>query len=250
MNLFLHVIPWGGRFSWVWWLALIFQFMAKSILSFAMYKGILGAYINVMGLHIHSVWSGPLALIYITLSIEWFCKQTLKALISLCRCAGWSRHSLSAHALMSHFHNHAIMCELLYEKLFFQMCSSKVEIQGEDPEWFLRGFDLIILPYLPYVLGQTGLYKQCRPRSDAAECSIWSGTTLFVTHPAISHAVIDSKMDVLKRRIMKSVPYLSNFLKISPWKWNFESVGLDWAPQNSLNRPLRSACIAVQPDQS
>ena len=104
------------------------------------------------------------ALVYITLSIGWFCKQTLKALISLCRCPGWSRHSLSAHALKSHFHNHAVMCEPLYEKLFFQMCSSKVEIQGGDPEWFLRGFDLIILPYLPYVLGQTGLHKQCRPR--------------------------------------------------------------------------------------
>ena len=30
------------------------------------------------------------------------------------------------------------------------------------------GFDLIKLQYLPYVLGQTDLSKQCRPRSDAA----------------------------------------------------------------------------------
>ena len=28
-----------------------------------------------------------------------------------------------------------------------------------------------------------GLSKQCRPRSDAADCSIWSGSTLFATHP-------------------------------------------------------------------
>ena len=27
-------------------------------------------------------------------------------------------------------------------------------------------------PYLTQVFGQTGLNKQCRPRSDAAECSI------------------------------------------------------------------------------
>ena len=40
---------------------------------------------------------------------------------------------------------------------------------GADPGGFLSGFDLIILPYLLYVFGQTGLTKQWRPRSDAAK---------------------------------------------------------------------------------
>ena len=35
------------------------------------------------------------------------------------------------------------------------------------------------ITYLPWVFGQTGQSKQCRPRSDAAICSIWSGSTLF-----------------------------------------------------------------------
>ena len=43
----------------------------------------------------------------------------------------------------------------------------------------------ILLPYLPYVFGQTGLSKQFRPRWDAAERGVSSGSTLFATHPAI-----------------------------------------------------------------
>ena len=41
------------------------------------------------------------------------------------------------------------------------------------------------LPYLSYVFGQTGLSKQFRPRWDAAEFGVSSGSTLFATHPAI-----------------------------------------------------------------
>ena len=40
------------------------------------------------------------------------------------------------------------------------------------------------IPYLPYVFGQTGLSKQYRPRWDAAERGVSSGSTLFPTHPA------------------------------------------------------------------
>ena len=43
----------------------------------------------------------------------------------------------------------------------------------------------IILPYLPEVLGQTYLSKQCKPRPDVAEHGIWSGSTLFATYPAV-----------------------------------------------------------------
>ena len=72
-----------------------------------------------------------------------------------------------------------------------------------------EGCDLIILPYLLYVFGQTVLSKQCRPRSDAAERGVWSGSTLFATHPAILHTFTGSKMDLLKRSTKKSVPNLS-----------------------------------------
>ena len=42
-----------------------------------------------------------------------------------------------------------------------------------------------LLPYLPYVFGQTGLSKQYRPRWDAAKRGVSSGSTLFATHPAV-----------------------------------------------------------------
>ena len=43
----------------------------------------------------------------------------------------------------------------------------------------------IILPHLAEVLVQASLSKQCGPWSDAAECGIWSGPSLFATHPDI-----------------------------------------------------------------
>ena len=85
---------------------------------------------------------------------------------------------------------------------------------GAYPGGFLRGFDLIILPYLLYVFGQTGLSKQCRPRSDATERGVWSGSTLFAIHPAIMHTFSGSKMDLLKRSTGENVPNLSNVSKI------------------------------------
>ena len=62
---------------------------------------------------------------------------------------------------------------------------------------------------------RTGLSKQCKPRSDAAERGAWSESTLFGTHPVILHIFTGSKQDLLKRRIWKSVPNLSNLSKIS-----------------------------------
>ena len=41
--------------------------------------------------------------------------------------------------------------------------------------------------------------RQYRPRSDAAEHCIWSGSTLFVNHPVVLYRYISkSKMDLLK----------------------------------------------------
>ena len=49
--------------------------------------------------------------------------------------------------------------------------------------WFLER--KVRLPYLPLVFGQTGPRKQCRPRSDAADCVVWSGSTRFATHSSV-----------------------------------------------------------------
>ena len=40
-------------------------------------------------------------------------------------------------------------------------------------------------PHNPKNCDRLGWAKQCRTRLDAAECGIWSGSTLFVTHPAV-----------------------------------------------------------------
>ena len=37
-----------------------------------------------------------------------------------------------------------------------------------------------------YVFGLTGLSKQWKPKSDAAGRGFWSGSILFVAHPAVS----------------------------------------------------------------
>ena len=41
----------------------------------------------------------------------------------------------------------------------------------------------------------TCLNKQCRPRSDMAECGVCSESTLFATHPAVSDTT-DTKIDL------------------------------------------------------
>ena len=52
------------------------------------------------------------------------------------------------------------------------------------------------IPYLTWVFEQTGLHKQCRPLSDAAERGVWSGSTLIAIHPPILDALTSSEMDV------------------------------------------------------
>ena len=43
----------------------------------------------------------------------------------------------------------------------------------------------LAVSYLPWVLQQTGLSKQCTPRSDASFCSIWSVSAWFATDLAL-----------------------------------------------------------------
>ena len=61
-----------------------------------------------------------------------------------------------------------------------------------------REFDLKELPYFHYAFGQASLSKQCRPRSDAAERGVWSGSTHFAIHTAILNTLIGSKMGVFE----------------------------------------------------
>ena len=116
------------------------------------------------------------------------------------------------------------------EKILGRITAAKL---GADPAGFLRGVDLIVLPYLLYVFGQTSLSKQSRPRSDAAERGVWSGSTLFATHPAILHIFIGNKIDVYKEKYPKFIIYPK-----FPWKWNFESKGGS-IPEPPLNPPLK-----------
>ena len=47
--------------------------------------------------------------------------------------------------------------------------ATNLDFSEVDPREFPRGVDLIILPYLLYICGETGLCKPCIPRSDATE---------------------------------------------------------------------------------
>ena len=71
---------------------------------------------------------------------------------------------------------------------------------GGDFKFFLRVFDLIKLQYFLYVFGKISLRKQCRPRPDAAERGVWSGSTLYATHQAIVYTFICCKMDFIEEK--------------------------------------------------
>ena len=42
----------------------------------------------------------------------------------------------------------------------------------------LKSLSMHQILYLPWVVGQTGLSKQCRQSSDTTECSVWSRSTV------------------------------------------------------------------------
>ena len=52
-----------------------------------------------------------------------------------------------------------------------------------------------------FVMLKISLSKQCRPRSDTAECGIRSESTLFAIYSVILHTFIGNKMDLLRRSI-------------------------------------------------
>ena len=50
----------------------------------------------------------------------------------------------------------------------------------------LSGYEICILNVHEHtVLGKTGLSKQWKPRSNKTACGIWSGSTMFATHPSV-----------------------------------------------------------------
>ena len=51
------------------------------------------------------------------------------------------------------------------------------------------------------IIGRIDLRRQCRTRSDTAECGIFSVFILFATHPAILHIFTGSETGLLKRSI-------------------------------------------------
>ena len=61
------------------------------------------------------------------------------------------------------------------KSVFLYLCTKSLWIQSEMKS----------VSGLLSVFVQTGLSKQSRLRSDTPECVIWSGSTLFATHPAI-----------------------------------------------------------------
>ena len=113
--------------------------------------------------------------------------------------------------------------------LFSVKCCFIFDYTGEAPGRFLRGvqFNHITVLTLRIPLGQTGKSKQCRPRSDAAERGVWSGSTLFVTSQQFYTHSQAVKMDLLKRSRRKNVPNLSNFIQNFPWKWKWIHAGFD-----------------------
>ena len=110
------------------------------------------------------------------------------------------------------------------------LCIAQGHIQD-----FWRGVDLIILLCILYLFRQTVLSKQCRPWSDATECGIWSGSTLFATHPEQTFFVY---IQLAKRTCWREVSgKVSQIYPKCPVKIKFcIKRGIDWTP---LNPPPR-----------
>ena len=72
---------------------------------------------------------------------------------------------------------------LIWDRHTQDLCSITI------PKCFITWKTAIMLKYMYIItlkyLGQAGLCKQCRTRSDTPECSIWSGSTLLTIHTAI-----------------------------------------------------------------
>ena len=102
-------------------------------------------------------------------------------------------------------------------------------------QYDFRGEVDLIISYLLCVFGQTGQSKQCSPSSDAAKRGVWSGSTLFATHPAILHAqVVNGLVKKCKEKSPKFIfPHENELLSQGGG-----GGGLNWIPPPPLNPPL------------
>ena len=98
----------------------------------------------------------------------------------------WPTSAVSAFSLVLFFFSHPVV------KLFWLFSPisllpfSRRQHKMTHKSWCVIKWDKMshkswCIPYLPYVFRQTGLSKQWRPRWDAAECGVSSGSKLFAT---------------------------------------------------------------------
>ena len=130
---------------------------------------------------IHVVWSGHSLFVEIYYNINWFCKQTPKAQISLPIHTGWSGPALYANCIRallrfaSFVNIYIFSASTLDELVHFRVHSSFNECNG----YYVLLTGCLLNIHFSLEIPKRVIGKQCRPRSDAAEGSIWSGSPLF-----------------------------------------------------------------------
>ena len=89
---------------------------------------------------------------------------------SFCKCKSYSHFFSKNISVYAIFNDQNFNDMLTKDIISFEQLGRIVP--GVDPGRFLRGFDLINLPYLLYLFEKTSLGKQCRFRSEATKCGI------------------------------------------------------------------------------
>ena len=92
------------------------------------------------------------------------------------------KHVTKVHVLLMTTHNIHFWAEIR-KSIFWILLVSGLQTT-QTCKW-IWAFAVCLSLKETYCNDPKGLSKLCRPRSDAAGCSIWSGSTLFATHPAI-----------------------------------------------------------------
>ena len=79
--------------------------------------------------------------------------------------------------------------------IFYEKCPMILHLIGQ-----FKGFRFDRITVLTICIRKDRSKQTSKPRADTAERGIWSGSTLFATHPAILHSfiLVGSKMDFLK----------------------------------------------------
>ena len=107
------------------------------------------------------------------LKVSTTCLRTAKTLVRLRFCAGSHEPPLVVYVMSTRFSRAG---------------SFTLSIQTDWPPMEVFVFakaDFLTYPYIPLVFRQTCLSKRCRPRSDATECGVWSGSSVSCIYPII-----------------------------------------------------------------